>query len=220
MSFAPEKLERTLRFIDQATYGGLITHLFVVRSLLPETIIGVSGRDLQGRIDTQRAALRNIVDRLFIKMRLPRYSLTAKDLEDRSARESLLELVQTLESVAPTAPLPLSGGIHIVGTIDLGDIAAHADGLENEPLGSAKPWGVLARMLGTSLEWDDDRSSAVGGYRDALIATLNSVAALPLSEFHRVLTTSSNAVLDARLEELKASLRRALDTAVTVADRG
>ena len=75
-------------------------------------------------------------------------------------------------------------------------------------------------MLGSSLEWEDQQSPAIGAYRDALISTLGSVSALPLSEFHRVLTTSSNAILDGQLEELKAALRRALETAATVADRG
>ena len=34
---------------------------------------------MPGKLAAEREALRGVVDRLFIKMRMPRYALTAKD---------------------------------------------------------------------------------------------------------------------------------------------
>ncbi|HWT06067.1 MAG TPA: hypothetical protein VN224_09955, partial [Xanthomonadales bacterium] len=94
--FAYDALERALRFLEQSDYGGLITHLFAIRTLLPTALIGVNG-DVPGKLAAEREALRGVVDRLFIKMRMPRYALTGKDLEDRVSRLALVELVRSLQ---------------------------------------------------------------------------------------------------------------------------
>ena len=36
ISFSAERLDRALRFIDEARFGGLVTHLFALRAFLPD----------------------------------------------------------------------------------------------------------------------------------------------------------------------------------------
>ncbi|MBV8581085.1 MAG: hypothetical protein JOZ86_10705, partial [Candidatus Eremiobacteraeota bacterium] len=91
--FARDALERALGFLEQSDYGGLVTHLFAIRTLLPTAFVGLNG-EVSGKLAAERESLRGVVDRLFIKLRMPRYALTAKDLEDRASRSALIELVR------------------------------------------------------------------------------------------------------------------------------
>lgn len=221
LPFAREGLERALAFMEQSEYGGLITHLFVLRTLFPDGVTGLDG-EIAAKVAAERDALRGVVDRLFIKMRMPRYALTAKDLEDRAARSALIELVTALRSAPPAGPAGTPGEELVVleGAIDRDRIVANLDGLESEPLGSARPWLVLAELLGSTIAWPSGWSDALGAYRKALVATLMNVSTLPIEEFHRVLTGSSNATLDAALADVRAALRDALEATATVPERG
>ena len=67
----------------------MITHFFALRAFFPDAIHGTRNGDVQPKLDEVREALRSTLDRLFIKLRLPRYALTAKDLEDGGSRTAL-----------------------------------------------------------------------------------------------------------------------------------
>jgi len=64
----------------------------------------VSRAQISRLVDAVRAtlsdAIRSQLDRLFMKLRLPRYALVSKDLEDRAARTALHELIETLDAPA------------------------------------------------------------------------------------------------------------------------
>ncbi|MBV8748618.1 MAG: hypothetical protein JO103_02775, partial [Candidatus Eremiobacteraeota bacterium] len=70
--FARDALERALGFLEQSDYGGLVTHLFAIRTLLPTAFVGLNG-EVSGKLAAERESLRGVVDRLFIKLRMPRY---------------------------------------------------------------------------------------------------------------------------------------------------
>ncbi len=216
LTLTREMLERSVAFMDQSDHGGLITHLFVLRTLFPDGIAGLNG-DVSAKFATERDALRSVVDRLFIKMRMPRYALTAKDLEDRASRTALIDLVATLRAATPSAALHDGDGeIVIDGEIDRERIVTYLGALEADPLGNAQPWIVLAELLGTTITWPGGSSEALAAYRTQLIATLMNVSALPLEEFHRVLTSSANAALDAALGDVRSALRDALEATAPV----
>ena len=219
LDLSRESVERSLAFIDQADYGGLVSHLFVVRSFFPEGVYGLDG-EVTPKFGAERDALRSVLDRLFIKLRLPRYALTAKDLEDRSSRNALMELVGAMRSARSTSDAvpPQDVAVRISGAIDRDRIVSRLTSLESEPLGSALPWLVLAEFLGTTITVDGAASDALGTYRTALIAAFANVSALPLEEFHRVLAESSNPGLDAKLADVKAALRASLEATATVSD--
>jgi hypothetical protein len=214
--FAYDALERALRFLEQSDYGGLITHLFAIRTLLPTALVGVNG-DVPGKLAAEREALRGVIDRLFIKMRMPRYALTGKDLEDRSSRQALIELVRSLQDAQP-AEESNAGDATVVleGPIETERLVRLVTAMESDPLGSARPWLILAHMLPATFVTPPG-GEAVNAYRSALIATFTNVAALPNDEFHRVLAGTQNAALDAALRDVRAALRDVLEAAAAKA---
>ncbi len=209
--FARDALERALAFLEQSEYGGLITHLFAIRTLLPTAVVGVDG-DVPGKLAAEREALRGVVDRLFIKMRMPRYALTGKDLEDRSSRSALVELVHALhDSIQIEETHPGDAAVVMEGVIDVDRLMPHLADLESDPLGSARPWLLLAELLPSSFITPPSAGEEMNAYRSALISTFTNVAALPNDEFHRVLRETQNAALDAALRDVRAALRDALE---------
>lgn len=214
--FAHDALERALKFLESSDYGGLITHLFAIRTLLPTALVGLNG-DVPGKLAAEREALRGVVDRLFIKMRLPRYALTGKDLEDRSSRAALVELVQSLQTAQPAEDTSAGDATVVLeGPIDVDRLDPHLTALESEPLGSARPWLILAHLLPSTFVAPPG-GEAMNAYRSALIATFTNVAALPNEEFHRVLAGTQNAALDAALRDVRAALRDVLEAAAAKA---
>jgi len=210
--FAHDALERALTFLEQSDYGGLITHLFAIRTLLPTAFVGLNG-EVPGKLAAEREALRGVVDRLFIKMRMPRYALTAKDVEDRSSRAALMELVQALVNASPMEETSAGEAAVIVeGPVDAARLVPHLEPLATDPLGSARPWLVLAELLPSTFI-EPAGGEAMNVYRSALISTFTNVTALPNEEFHRVLGGTQNAALDAALRDLRAALRDALEAA-------
>ncbi|MDB5043571.1 MAG: hypothetical protein JWN27_4297 [Candidatus Eremiobacteraeota bacterium] len=212
VAFARDALERALAFLEQSDYGGLVTHIFAIRTLAPTAFVGLDG-DVPGKLAAEREALRAVVDRLFIKMRMPRYALTAKDIEDRASRAALVDLVSSLAG-AQSIDDAGTGDAAIVleGPLDIPRLTAQLEALQNEPLGTARPWLVLADLLPSSFA-KPGGGDALGAYRSALIATFTNVAALPSDEFHRVLAGTQNAALDAALRDVRSALRDALEAA-------
>jgi hypothetical protein len=144
-------------------------------------------------------------------MRMPRYALTAKDIEDRASRATLIDLIQAVDRAQP-ADDPGSGDAEIVleGPLDTARLTTHLEALETEPLGTARPWLALAELLPVTFV-QPAGSDALGAYRNTLIATFTNVAALPSEEFHRVLAGTQNAALDAALRDVRTALRGALE---------
>jgi hypothetical protein len=214
--FAYDALERALRFLEQSDYGGLITHLFAIRTLLPTALVGVNG-DVPGKLAAEREALRGVIDRLFIKMRMPRYALTGKDLEDRSSRQALIDLVRSLQDAQPAEETNAGDATVVLeGPIETERLVRLVTALESDPLGSARPWLILAQMLPATFVTPPG-GEAMNAYRSALIATFTNVAALPNDEFHRVLAGTQNAALDAALRDVRAALRDVLEAAAAKA---
>ncbi|HEY6235875.1 MAG TPA: hypothetical protein VIW69_12305 [Candidatus Elarobacter sp.] len=214
--FAYDALERALRFLEQSDYGGLITHLFAIRTLLPTAFVGVNG-EVPGKLAAEREALRGVVDRLFIKMRMPRYALTGKDLEDRASRSALVELVRALQDAQQTDETNAGDATVVLeGPIEVEQLVASVTALESDPLGSARPWLILAQLLPSTFVTPPG-GEAMNAYRSALISTFTNVAALPNEEFHRVLAGTQNAALDAALRDVRAALRDVLEAAAAKA---
>jgi hypothetical protein len=214
--FARDALERALMFLEQSDYGGLITHLFAIRTLLPTAFVGLNG-EVPGKLAAEREALRGVVDRLFMKMRMPRYALTGKDLEDRAARSALLELVHSLEDAKPTEEVhPGEATVVLEGPVDVAALTPYLARLESDPLGTATPWLILAELLPSAFV-EPRGGESMNAYRSALIATFTNVAALPQDEFHRVLSGTQNAALDAGLRNVRTALRDALEAAAAKA---
>jgi uncharacterized repeat protein (TIGR01451 family) len=215
LDFTPERLNNTLRMLERSnSAGGLVQHLFAVRLLFPE-----HAQDAPASVDETFAnasrALRAPLEKLFVRLRMPRLTITGKDLEDRESREALRDVVEGL-SFAPTASphAPADGVVRVTGAIELDVVRALLPDLESAPLGAVTPWLLNAQLLGTTIYHGGDRSDALESYRDELLHVLSVLSELPIEEFHRVLTSSVNRTLDDSLAQAIESLRGATQIAL------
>jgi uncharacterized repeat protein (TIGR01451 family) len=190
-----ERLTRTLRFLREARFGSLVTHLFALRAFLPDAI----GDTHCGGISPLRDCLREELDRLFIKLRLPSYAIAARDVETPSVR-SAIERVLREASASRGVP---SGSPH--ATVELrGSFLPHelhdfAERLPSCELAAATPWAALARLM-------PDEVPALAEYRSALTDALDALADSDAIEFIDALAHGREAELDGALDAALSSL--------------
>jgi hypothetical protein len=195
VAFTPDRLSRTLRLLREARFAGLITHLFAVRGFLPEGV----GDGRCGALGAARELLREEMDRLFIKLRLPLYVLTARDVETPSLRSTLERLVQEagaargVPAEAPTAALSLRGSFDPNELREIGERFAQAQ------LATALPWAALARLL-------PDETPACANYRALLLEALDGFEDSDCNEFIDALQHRDDSQLDAALDAMAVSL--------------
>jgi len=190
LDLAHDALVQRLGMLDRADTGGLLRHLYAIRTL---TIAG--------------DAVRGPLDKLFVRLSMPRLSVTAKDLEDRESREALMDLVDALPEAASEGPS--EGVVRLEGALDLDRLRALRAELDAAALGSVTPWLAGAELMGTSIVNEGGRSDVLGRYRAELRGVLAVLHELPLPEFHRVLTSSVNRTLDEALVATIDALRGA-----------
>ncbi|HEY5350482.1 MAG TPA: hypothetical protein VIJ64_12130, partial [Candidatus Lustribacter sp.] len=166
VDFSGERLSNTLRMLERSdSAGGLVQHLFTLRLLFPEHAHGAPA-SVDDAFATGSRALRAPLEKLFVRLRMPRLTITGKDLEDRDSREAMRDVVESL-SFAPTAApqAPAEGIVRISGAVELDVLRSLLPDLETAPLGAATPWLINAQMLGTTIYHGADRSDALESYR-------------------------------------------------------
>jgi uncharacterized repeat protein (TIGR01451 family) len=215
VDFTPERLANTLRMLERSnSAGGLVQHLFALRLLFPEHAQNApSGVD--ETFATSSRALRAPLEKLFVRLKMPRLTITGKDLEDRESRDALRDDVESL-NFAPTASpqAPSEGIVRVVGQVEIDVVRALLPDLESAPLGAVTPWLINAQMLGTTIYHGSERADTLENYRDQVLHVLSVLNELPLEEFHRVLTSSVNRALDEALAQAIESLRGAAQIAL------
>jgi len=195
-AFTPDRLSRTLRFLDEARFGGAISHLFAIRALLPDAI----GDAHTGSIGSLRDLLREELDRLFIKLRLPNYTIAARDIETPSLRSTVERLLHDVAgargvpSEAPGATLVLRG------SFDPNELQDLSERLDEAELATGLTWAILARLL-------PDSTAQLAHYRGMLIERLDALADSEASDFIDALQRQRDVTLDAALDVVRASLR-------------
>ena len=196
LALSGDALARTLRFLEEARFSGLVTHLFALRAFMP-TAVGSNGTSVRAVTD----ALRDDLDRLFIKLRLPTYSVAPRDVETPGLRSAV---EQFLADAAASSGMPedaeasaLRGGFDPVAMRDL------ADRVREAPQASAVPWAALARLL-------PDSAAQAQHYRSLLVERLDEYAAGDASAFVDALQMRRDTVLDGALDVFLASLRVAV----------
>ena len=214
--FSQEELVQAIRSLEKSDAGGLIPHLFAVRALFPNAVAGADARLAQTAENAARA-IRAPLDRFFVRLRVPRLAITAKDLEDRDSRFALRALVGAVVD-APVATLDTRPAqfVRLSGPVDVEELRRRSGELEHAPLGSVVPWIVNAHLLGERVEYETGGGSDVLGlYRTELVKVFGVLETLPMPEFHRVLSSSVNRTLDdalaAVLDALRAAARLAVD---------
>ncbi len=208
--FSADALTKTLRTLERTDAGGVVQHLFALRFLMPTALAGASP-DQAARFSESVRAARAPIERFFVRLRLPRLAVTAKDLEDRDARVAMLDLAQLAVDAVPgmLAP-PASGTVRLIGPVASGELRALIAQMDAAaPLGSVTPWLLNAHLLGTRVVRDGVGSDALDTYRRTALEVFGVLADLPIDEFHRVLSTSGNRSLDEALAAVFEELRAA-----------
>ena len=195
LTFSDEWLMRTLHFLDEAHFGGLVTHLFALRAFFPDAL-GEEGVSLAPLADT----LREELDRLFIKLRLPSFTISPRDVETPASRAAIERLLHDAASARGTPADAPAAALALRGRYDFAIVGELAERVHGASLGTALPWAALARLLPSS-------TPQAAHYRSLLADCLDTFAQRNPTEFVQALQQQSDAVLDAALDVFTTSLR-------------
>jgi uncharacterized repeat protein (TIGR01451 family) len=192
-AFDRDRLMRTLKFLGEARFAGLVTHLFAIRAFFPDAMSIADASKLRD----VRETLRETLDRVFIKLRMPTYVIAPRDLETAAARDALASLLEDLDP--GVAPAQLSGSLVLHGSIRTGETDELRHRLNDAPLASALPWAILARLIPA-------QGDGLRNYRDLVIAALDDLGAADETAFIDALQRKPYPVLDAALDVVRTQL--------------
>jgi hypothetical protein len=215
VDFTHEQLAQTIRALEKSEAGGLIQHLVALAALYPNALAGADARTAQ-TVENSVRAIRAPLERLFVRLSMPRLTISARDLEDRDSRFALRALA---EAVIDGPRQELSerpfGTVRFSGAVDVDAVRARLPELQTAPLGAVTPWSLNVQFLGSRFEYNHGGSSdALGSYRNELLKVFGVLETLPMPEFHRVLSSSVNRTLDDALANVLDALRTAAHIAV------
>ena len=196
-SFRTIGLCRVARFLEEARFEGFVTHLFAIRAFLPDAV----GDAHAGALAALRDALRDELDRLFIKLRLPNYAIAARDVETPSLRAVVERLLHETASARGTPAEPPDAAVTLAGTFEPAALSEFADRVEDAELASAPTWAALARLL-------PDSPSEFARYRAPLCDRLDAMMEFESAEFVAALQRDRDGALDAALDDVLAGTAR------------
>jgi uncharacterized repeat protein (TIGR01451 family) len=196
VSYSATWLERTLQFLEESRFDGLVTHLFALRCFLP-TSLGAANVRVR-----ETDALHEELARLFIKLRLPSFTIAPRDVEAESTRASIMAILGEATGLRGRPEGPRDTALTLRGSYDSTILASMVERMESAPLGSALPWAALARLLPDATRQGDH-------YKMLLIACLDGFDGADPEEFTDALQRQRDTLLDASLDILISSVRAA-----------
>ncbi|MBV8299003.1 MAG: hypothetical protein JO083_05625 [Candidatus Eremiobacteraeota bacterium] len=195
MSADALRLRDIERLLNGTSEIGLVAHVLVLRALFPDDVEPYDAR-IADTLDRVRAALHDVFDRLFVKLRIPGFYVAADDLEDRALRSALTTLLETL------ADRDWRGDSSLAR-------------IDDAPYGAPCVLRALVALLPQCLG-DARMGGAVAHYGALLDETLARYEGVPLELFEDALTRGCDRGLnDARATLLEALRAHAAPTAAT-----
>jgi hypothetical protein len=195
------RIDDVARLLHAARGRGLVAHLFVLRFFFPDAVDVQDGLvcDALGAV---QLAVRDVFDRLFVKLRIPGFDVSADDLEDPALRGALVALFERLFEAAPDriafeespAALDRAGARRM--------LAAFADA----PYGAPAALRALVALLPASCDDDPALATAVRHHATLLDDVLSRYEGLPLELFDDALAHRTEAALDGARDGLLAAL--------------
>uniref|UniRef100_E6Q7F5 Uncharacterized protein n=1 Tax=mine drainage metagenome TaxID=410659 RepID=E6Q7F5_9ZZZZ len=220
LDLAHLRLRDELRTIERADSGGMLRHLIALKRLLPERAMDAAPA-LDAALHDAREAMNAPIARLVMTLHRPRPVISSKDIEDGAGRIALRSLLDALLAAPTGIEMPVATGEVrlLAGSVDLDELAKVRARLENEPIGAALPWVINALLLPTSLLAHGDEYDILSRYRTRAAESLSLLCELPVAEFHRIIATHSDRVLDALLDDALAELAK-LDAIPSIGSTG
>jgi hypothetical protein len=164
------------RLLQGVRSGGLVPHVLALRPFFPEALADPA-TPAQAAFDSAGHALRDVFDRLFVKLRIPGFAVAADDVEDARLRTALLALAEA--EAIPASRAELAG----------------------VPLGAPVALRALVAAIPPPAG-DTPAGRAAGAYLRALDAMLASYADLPIAVFDEALARGREDALDDARREL------------------
>jgi hypothetical protein len=196
------KLDWMVRYLDEARFEGVVSHLMVIRALFPDTAETPAATE---RLREHGAKLNELVDRLFIKLRLPNQTLVRDDLETWEYRESFEALLASLRSERGR-DIEMRGGLTISSWVEPRMLSAAEEDLRHSKIVTAAPWHAASMLIATSLERDGQLVASFGSYREALLRQFWSMRDLSPTEFEAALHKPGDVELEVEREDVIRTL--------------
>jgi hypothetical protein len=205
-----EELDDAARLLRAGDASGLAAHALALRALFP-SVVPCGGRDVVEALHDARAALADVFDRLYVKLRIPGFDATADDVEDLSLRRAMLALLEGL--LAARAGEVDERALCV--SIDRTELRALLDELASAALGAPHMLRVLTALVPTRCDDEPLLAAALARYVRALDDAFSRCADLPREAFDRILAGGRDAALDDARAAVVAALRaRTVLTAV------
>jgi len=204
LELTEDKLDWLVPYLREATFQGLLPHMLLLRALFPD---GAEDADavLRARLRRHGELLSDVIDTLFVKLRLPGAHTSPQDFESRELRSSLRGVLEALRR--ERAPVDDEhGDVRLVGSVGAHELGAAIDALEREPLYTATPWLALSLLMGTTLERDGAVVADFTPYREALQHALAEMGRLSAEEFEAAVTRPVDLRLDEERDQLVDTL--------------
>jgi hypothetical protein len=196
-----DRLGEVARLLD-ADGGGLVPHVLALRSLLPDRETSDDPR-IAAALDGMRHALRDVFDRLFVKLRIPGFDVVSDDVDDIVLRSALIGLFERLLDASPGSDRCDGAAVRITRERVRELLAAFADA----PYGSPAMLRALVALMPTRCEFDPVLSAALARYACALDDVLARYEGVPLELFDDALARASDRALDDARTGLVVALR-------------
>ena len=183
LNLSEDRLGWIVEYLEEARFDGLIGHLMVIRALFPDT---AEGKVATANLRRHAELLNELVDRLFLKLRLPNVALVQDDIETAEYRESLEDVIAALRSERGRRE-PDAAGLRLVGYVEPRGLAAASATLDRAKLVTAGPWRIAAEMMGTRLERNGRVVADFAAYRETIVSAFEALEELSPTEFEAAL---------------------------------
>jgi hypothetical protein len=197
-----ERLDEVARLLHGAPGGGLVPHVLALRAFFPD---GDASGDpgVASALTDVRSALRDVFDRLFVKLRIPGFGVASDDFDDVTLRRAMTGFFDRLLH-APAAGRHPDGTTASITRERAGDLLAAFAGA---PYGAPAVLRALAALLPTRCHSDPLLSAALARYACALDDVLASYEGVPMELFDDALARVSDRGLDDARTALLVALR-------------
>jgi uncharacterized repeat protein (TIGR01451 family) len=202
LSLPEDRLDWIVNYLEEARFEGLIAHLMIIRALFPDTAEAPAAT---ARLRKHTAMLNELVDRLFLKLRLPDVPLTPDDLETPQYRASLEAVITALRSERGQKE-PERAGLRLVSFVEPRTLAVAGETLGRAKLVTAVPWLAAAMLMGTSLERDGVVVADFSPYREAVVRAFWELAEFSPTQFETALHEPGDVELEVERENVLRDL--------------